>query len=392
MMAVPWQTYTQARITRLLAEAKQSHRRGDLGQRDASEVHRYELVSLFLTVASPVLGLLLLQFCYSSLSSSSQPSLINRTSLVLYGLGAAVRPLTHLTDLVLARIAHLQSLAQPPPAPAIAHLRNEVARVKEDLSSLKSVGATQADVRHLRDTLDLPLGQLSRAIRRTVRAEEGMRMDAEERFAMLEVAVEELSRRIERDERVMRRLEGENDALRTTPIAAVTALFGHLLGLGTSRASATSAGGSSNGGGKAQPKDGVSLTRTGGGPGWTDRAPFVLFFFPINVAALAFAYVGSVMIGSPSPPLKRVEAGSSPSSSLLSPTSSTGSFGDEQQYQVSAPARGRKSSIASPGGAAGKGKGKAVVNKSARFVSPDRVGSLSSGSGGDGEADELLLD
>lgn len=136
-------------------------------------------------------------------------------------------------------------------------------------AKLDRVVATKTDVRTLRDGIDIPLGQLSKAVRRFDRKEEILRHSSEERFAELEARMELLNRmRVEQEEAI--RLLRDDQKRSMHPIAALFKVVNHLLmgqrQFGRRRREAVK---------------------------WFERGVLYYVFLPVNVSALAIDWVRS---------------------------------------------------------------------------------------------------
>lgn len=66
------------------------------------------------------------------------------------------------------------------PSTEVHLLRRRVDSLERDISQLSRAFATKDDVRNLRDGVDIPLSQLSKAVRRFDKKEEYLRLSSEE--------------------------------------------------------------------------------------------------------------------------------------------------------------------------------------------------------------------
>ena len=86
-----------------------------------------------------------------------------------------------------------------------------VQALENELESLHSSHATKADVKMLRDGVDAPLTQLSKAVRRYERKEEYLRLSSEEKFALLTERQEEMLHEISVSTHIIEELRAEQE-------------------------------------------------------------------------------------------------------------------------------------------------------------------------------------
>lgn len=189
-------------------------------------LHQSELISLSMTVLAPVIGAYLLVYTRTLLSDPDR--YINRFSISLFSLSTALRPLLHLAELFRRRALFYQETVHYPSA-QVAGLQRKLERLEKDLGLLSRAFATKQDVRMLRDGVDIPLTQLSKAVRRYERKEEYSRLETEERFAEMEVRLGETLKEGERWRVEMERLK-EDMENSTSPIATLLRMINHILG------------------------------------------------------------------------------------------------------------------------------------------------------------------
>ena len=97
----------------------------------------------------------------------------------------------HFFKLVKSRALFLQSEVHYPTA-TVTRLSRRVRDLEAEVDDLKSLYATKADVKLLRDGVDVPLTALSKAVRRYERKEEYARLSNEDKFAVLMQRQEEM--------------------------------------------------------------------------------------------------------------------------------------------------------------------------------------------------------
>ena len=82
------------------------------------------------------------------------------------------------------------------PSTQVELLSRRMRQMESELSTLRKLFATKNDVRLLRDGIDMPLSQLSRAVRRYEKKEEHLRLTAEDKFTLVENRLEDLLREV----------------------------------------------------------------------------------------------------------------------------------------------------------------------------------------------------
>jgi hypothetical protein len=113
------------------------------------------------------------------------------------------------------------------PSTEVYLLRRRIEGLEKDISQITRAFATKDDVRILRDGVDIPLGQLSKAVRRFDRKEEFLRLSSEERFAILDAKLEEAAREVAANSELIDRLRQEQEKA-IHPIAAVFKVLNHI--------------------------------------------------------------------------------------------------------------------------------------------------------------------
>lgn len=214
-VTVPWEIYYASR-TRRINEAEHIlnddsdsitpesiKRRRQLAQ---SELYQQELLSLVFCVMSPFIGSYLLYYVKSALSEPDR--YINPFNVRLFVLASGVKPWSHFFRLVKNRSLFLQSEIHYP-LPTVDNLKKRVANLEGALEELRRGYATKLDVKNLRDGVDVPLTQLSKAVRRNERKEEYLRLSSEERFVLLTERQEEMLNELALSAQLIERLRVE---------------------------------------------------------------------------------------------------------------------------------------------------------------------------------------
>jgi len=233
IVRMPWEMYFAARTRRVLEAAPEDdeadedtrvdrHRR----RRDAmTELRQHELFALALCVAAPGIGAWLL---YSVRGVLSEPErYINPFSIRLFVLASGIKPWLHLVSLLRSRSLFLQETVHYPHG-HVQRLRERTEKVEQDMASLRRMFATKADVRLLRDGIDAPLTQLSKAVRRHERKEEYLRLTAEERFQLVDSRLEEAMRELAIQADLLDAVRDEAERARRSALNPLATLFGFL--------------------------------------------------------------------------------------------------------------------------------------------------------------------
>lgn len=196
---VPWEIYYASRTRRLnassvvLTEAVQDALIPEAikARRKAAraELYQNELFALAFCVVSPFVGSYLLYWVRGALSEPDR--YINPFNIKLFIMASGVKPWAHFFKLVKNRSLFLQSEVAYP-VPTVSILLDQVRELKTEMAMLKSSFATKNDVKNLRDGVDLPLTNLSKAVKRYERKEEYLRLSTEEKFEALHKRQEEL--------------------------------------------------------------------------------------------------------------------------------------------------------------------------------------------------------
>lgn len=190
----------------------------------ASILRRTELLSLAFTLIVPALGSYLLYFVRELLSDPDR--YINKFTISLFALATSVKPLLHVSGLIKNSSLYYQEAVHYP-STEVYLLRRRIEGLEKDISQITRAFATKDDVRILRDGVDIPLGQLSKAVRRFDRKEEFLRLSSEERFAILDAKLEEAAREVAANSELIDRLRQEQEKA-IHPIAAVFKVLNHI--------------------------------------------------------------------------------------------------------------------------------------------------------------------
>lgn len=198
---MPWELYYASRTRRINAamhaiadaddEAAHAVPAQVIKRRElaAHELRQTELLSLLFCLLSPFLGSYLLYYIRSALSDPDR--YINPFNIRLFVLASGVKPWLHFFKLVRGRSLFLQTEVHYP-TPTVSRLSKRVKLLEEEIDDLKALYATKADVKLLRDGVDVPLTALSKAVRRYERKEEYARLSNEDKFAVLMQRQEEM--------------------------------------------------------------------------------------------------------------------------------------------------------------------------------------------------------
>lgn len=272
LVKVPWEIYYASR-TRHILESSISNdgefedpvtaRGRELA---AHSLRRNEMLALLACMVVPAVGSYLLLFARGLLHDADR--YINNQMVGLFALATCVKPVLHFSQLMKQNSLFYQEAVWYP-STEVHLLRRRIEHLEKDLSQLSRAFATKSDVRLLRDGLDIPLTQLSKAVRRFDRKEEYLRLSSEERFALMNAKLEEATREVSNQAELLARLRADQDRS-SHPISALLHLLGHLLGHDDP--------------GSSQKRQAVK---------WFERGPFYLIFWPVSVSNLALEWVAT---------------------------------------------------------------------------------------------------
>ncbi|GAC77631.1 hypothetical protein PANT_27d00045 [Moesziomyces antarcticus T-34] len=207
-LRVPWEIYYASRTRQVLAHdeeqeeddvasegttprpthtSAESRQQNETRQQAAAELRRSELLSLLFCVLSPIMGAYMLYWMRETMTDGNK--YLNAFNIRLFTLAAGVKPWSHAMGLFRRRMLHLQEQVHYPSS-KVERMNQRLRRLEADLTSLRKLYATKSEVRILRD-YD---AQLSRAVRRSERKEEHLRLSAEEKFSIVESRLEDLLR------------------------------------------------------------------------------------------------------------------------------------------------------------------------------------------------------
>lgn len=155
----------------------------------SAELRRSELLSLIFCVLSPLMGAYMLQWMRETMTDGNK--YLNTFNIRLFTLAAGIKPWSHAMTLVRRRMLHLQEEVHYPSS-KVESMNQRLRRLEADLSSLRKLYATKSELRILKE-YD---AQLGRAVRRSERKEEHLRLSAEEKFSIVEGRLEDLLREV----------------------------------------------------------------------------------------------------------------------------------------------------------------------------------------------------
>ncbi|SCZ93050.1 BZ3500_MvSof-1268-A1-R1_Chr6-2g08429 [Microbotryum saponariae] len=273
LIKVPWDIYyaSHARVVLDAALPKpgqegydpQQAQRKDFSVR---QLKRTELLSLLATMLVPAAGSGLLYYARGLLSDPDR--YINRFLISMFAIATSVKPFLHFAKLVQHNSLYHQEQVWYP-STEVHFLRRRIEALEKDLSQLTRAFATKDDVRNLRDGVDVPLSQLSKAVRRFDRKEEYLRLSSEERFSLLEQRLEEATRERHAQQTLIEQLRFEAHNANLIQ-QVVQALRFTLFGAHHHRARVE----------QRQLK-------------WFEKGPFFWVFLPVNGPRLAIEYISN---------------------------------------------------------------------------------------------------
>lgn len=158
-------------------------------QAASAELRRSELLSLVFCVLSPIMGAYMLHWMRETMTDGNK--YLNTFNIRLFTMAAGIKPWSHAIHLIQRRMLHLQEQVHYPSS-KVEKMDQRLRRLEADLSSLRKLYATKNDIRVLREHE----AQLGRAVRRSERKEEHLRLSAEEKFSIVEGRLEDLLREV----------------------------------------------------------------------------------------------------------------------------------------------------------------------------------------------------
>jgi hypothetical protein len=273
---VPWDLYYASRSRRILESAPNDEDEDAdtlrIKRKAMVELGRSELFSLLMTAVTPLTGAYLLYLARGMLSDPDR--YINSFTISLFGLATSFKPLLHLAELFKRRSLYYQEVVHYP-STQVHLLQRKIDRMEQDLGLLNRAFATKEEVRLLRNGVDVPLTQLTKAVRRYEKKEEYLRLSSEERFALLETKLDEAQKDAMMNAELIERLKKEYDEA-SNPLTTLLRVLNHVLG----QRSYDKSNHNSIGGSKTRQK-----------LRWFERGPFFYLFLPVNVSSLAIGWV-----------------------------------------------------------------------------------------------------
>ncbi|ORY88903.1 hypothetical protein BCR35DRAFT_208464 [Leucosporidium creatinivorum] len=231
LVKVPWDLYyaSHGRVVLHTAEPSEGYDPALLAQRQhsISVLRRVELVSLASTFVTPAAGSLLLHYVRNLLSDPDR--YINGFVIGLFIMATAVKPLLHFSKLVKNySLFHQEQVWYP--NSEVHYLRGRVDKLESELKQLSRAFATKDDVRTLRDGVDIPLTQLSKAVRRFNREGDLLRLSSEDRFNLLETKLERTEAEMLATSAALSSIRYEQEQARSSTLAQLLRVLKYALG------------------------------------------------------------------------------------------------------------------------------------------------------------------
>lgn len=203
LIVVPWNLY-QASRPKKPASLHRGHNKHDQAAiLAATELHRQELLFLFLTVLSPLLGATFLHHVLDALGGAESLSWFSTT---LFVLATGIRPWSHLIARLGDRTHALHDAVHyPPPADApdsdLARVTRRLSALEAEMKALAARIAYSAQLQDICDDLSEAVGALERDAKRNERRVDTARLALAARIAMLEkgMLLLEQNRRVDLD-------------------------------------------------------------------------------------------------------------------------------------------------------------------------------------------------
>ncbi|GAA6014539.1 hypothetical protein JCM11491_004531 [Sporobolomyces phaffii] len=286
LVKVPWDLYYAAHTRTVLPNelAPNSPEPDPVRARSAAALRRNELGSLVATALVPVAGAYLLHYVRGLLSDPDR--YINPTLINMFAIATTVKPVLHLVQLLKNQSLYHQEVVHYPSSEVYA-LRQRVDKLEADLVQLSRAFATKADVRALRDGVDVPLSALSHQVKRFSRKEEYLRLTSEERFNVLASRIDDVVEQNRERDAALDELDRDRKRRNDVDFAQfVGRMLGHVFALpaygggGSSSSSLTSSSkGKRKGGGGGQTE-----------LGWYERGLTWYIFWPVNLPKKAVGW------------------------------------------------------------------------------------------------------
>jgi hypothetical protein len=196
-------------------------------------LRRNELLSLLTTFLVPCLGAYLLNYIRGLLSDPER--YVNDSLIQMFMIATSVKPFLHFVKLLKRQSLYHQELVHYPNT-QVHDLKLKLNKLESDLIQVNSLSslflcsffsvlttplprmiyfqlsrafATKSDIRALRDGVDVPLSQLSKAFKRFSKKEEYLRLTSSEKFGLLEQRLEQVTELAEKQQEVLQEIELE---------------------------------------------------------------------------------------------------------------------------------------------------------------------------------------
>ncbi|GAA93773.1 uncharacterized protein L969DRAFT_42881 [Mixia osmundae IAM 14324] len=229
-----------------------------------------EVIWLGATFVSPLIAQQLLVFCRQYLSDPE--NILSDRNIAIFVFCSELRPTwnfwNRIKDWKLQQHEYVHY-----PSREVQELRERVDRLEHDLAVLKKAFATKTEVKVMRDNIDAPLTQLSKAVRRTERNGEYIRLTNDERFAILQARLEDSIRANEMLVDQMGQLRRDMES--SGPLTTMFRICRYVLLPGPDGALSKSSG------------------------KWYEKGALFYIFLPLNLSTLALDYAGAKMDPTP---------------------------------------------------------------------------------------------
>ena len=225
-----------------------------------------------MTIFAPVAGAYLLFHARNMLSDPDR--YINRFTISLFSLATTIKPLLHLSELFRRRALFYQEVVHYP-STKVRILESKIAALDHEVKKLNSAYATKEDLRKLRETVDVPVAAMTKAVRRSQRTEEYARLSSEEKFALLDAKLEEATRTVYLNAQVVENLKQEYDSA-THPITTLLRVLNHMMG--------------------PRYQNGDSNGKRSSRLRWWNSGPMFYIFLPLNLPSMAVEWAATKAI------------------------------------------------------------------------------------------------
>ncbi|EGF97053.1 uncharacterized protein MELLADRAFT_88720 [Melampsora larici-populina 98AG31] len=235
---VPWQIYASSRTTRILHQIKSDsnhlssnpilHPKADLlGY--TTELQKYELISLFMAIISPSLGILLLNIIQSKLKTSITLDYLNSNTIILFLLSSLIKPMGHLIGLLMNRTDYLQTKLHFP-TDLMIELKKISGELKDQLNRLESNSISSYELSLLKTNyLENPIEKLTKTLSHQLDADQIRKTQITQECHELAKTLNRLESQLMKTKVDLNSLVLEQDQIKSNPIHTIAQMIIQLM-------------------------------------------------------------------------------------------------------------------------------------------------------------------